>query len=65
MNTTTKAIRRPRCEKCGDVFEIVGNTAIRLAQARPPTRSYDKDTGAMREDKGICPKHPRSLGYEQ
>jgi hypothetical protein len=64
MNIASKAIKRPRCEQCGEVYETVGNTAIRLAQPRPPTRSYNQDTGDMKEDKGVCPKHPRSLGYE-
>jgi hypothetical protein len=38
---------------------VVGNTAIRLAQGRPVT--YDQN---MKEDTGICPKHPRGLGNE-
>jgi hypothetical protein len=59
MNTERKSIKRPLCEKCGEVFMVVGSTAIRLAFPRPVT--YNQD---MREDTGICPKHPRSLGNE-
>jgi hypothetical protein len=59
MNTERKNIKRPLCDKCGEVFMVVGNTAIRLAQARPVT--YDQN---MKEDTGICPKHPRGLGNE-
>jgi hypothetical protein len=64
MNVINKTVKRPRCEKCGEVFMVVGTTAIRLAFPRPVTRSYNDATGEMREDTGVCPKHPRGLGYE-
>jgi hypothetical protein len=65
MNTGLKAIKRPRCELCGDTFMVVGTTAIRLAFPRSVTRTYNEKTQEMRDDTGVCPKHPRSLGNEQ
>jgi hypothetical protein len=64
MNTQHKGIKRPRCEKCGEVYMMVGTVPIRLAFPRSVTRSYDEGTGDMKEDRGICPKHPRGLGNE-
>jgi len=64
VNINHKGIKRPRCTQCNEVYMTVGTTAIRLALPRTVTRSYDEASGDMKEDTGICPKHPRRLGYE-
>jgi hypothetical protein len=55
VNTSLKEVVRKTCTDCGEVFEVVGQAVIRLAQPRP------SDTRDGNVIKGKCPKHPRNV----
>lgn len=63
MNTERKKVTATLCDKCEEVYLVIGTTPIR--QAFPHINTPDRNMDTGQPVTGVCPKHPRGLGYER